>query len=45
MDYKSLKTFDDLNEGQQEIVKELFPDDYRDGVYHFNCYEFDFRAK
>ena len=44
-EYKALKCYDELNEGQQETAREMFPDDYREGLYHFNCYAFDFRAK
>ena len=45
MNHKPLKTYDELTEGQQETVRELFPDDYQEGEYHFNCAAFDFRAK
>lgn len=44
-EYKPLKRYDELNEGQQKTARKLFPEDYREGVYHFNCYAFDFRAK
>lgn len=40
-----LKPYEELNEGQQETARELFPDDYREGLYHFHGVLFDFRAK
>ena len=45
MNNKSLKTYDELTADQQETARELFPDDYREGEYHFNCAELAFRAK
>lgn len=32
-----LQTYDQLTESQQETARELFPDDYREGLYHFRA--------
>ena len=45
MTHKPLKTYDELTAEQQELVRQIFPDDYQEGEYHFHCTEFDFRAK
>lgn len=44
-EYKPLKRYDELNEGQQRTARKLFPEDYQEGLYNFSCYAFEFRAK